>query len=210
MTDPTDRDDLTPPNGETPSESGRTEISDLPSDIQALIKGLRSEAAERRRENDQLAKQMREQRDAELAEQQRWQELAEQRGAELDQLKNVQEHATTLEQTVQGVLDAQLADLPPEVQKAVQDMPGTAYQKLDWLSANRATITRAPAPNMHAGPRGDDLPLDAKLTPMEEIIMQQSGMSREAWIKNKRKREKQQQGGQNDLLERLRAMNSGE
>ena len=158
-----------------------------------------------------LEAQQQETLEAQLAEQQRWQELAEQRAQRIAELQPYQEQAESVEQTLAALLEAQLERLPDEVREMVNELPLPAQQKLDWLAKNQARLVRPTAPPADGGMRGDVQPgADVKLDPIEEMIMRQSGVSREDWVKYRQQRAQEtarREQGDDDFLTRLRNMN---
>jgi hypothetical protein len=154
----------------------------------------------------ELQRQMEEIRTAQLTEKEDFRKLYEETKSSLEQVQpkaaQVDEWRAALSETAQAQIDR----LPEDARGLVPDYDDPR-KTLQWLNKNAATLTRAPAPNMHAGPRGDDIPPDVQLTAMEEMIQKRSGIPRDVWIKHRQAREQQQREPEPDFLTQLRNMN---
>jgi len=201
MTD-TNGQDAPNTDGQTPP-AARTEISSLPGDVQDYIKRLNDENKTRREQNETLTRTMQEQRDAKLAEDERWQELAETRQTEIERLKGVEDQFTSVNTTLDGLLEAQLADLSDDAKAMVPKALSTQDQ-INWIAENRQRLTRPSAPPMDAGARGDRVAPDKAIPPEEMAAFLASGLSKEVWNKKKSARRSEPEG---DFLKELRARN---
>lgn len=191
--------------GETPPANNS--ITALPQWAQDVIGELRSENANRRVALRTFEEQQASRAQQELEDQQEWQKLADARKAELEQLKPFQTQVEQMEQTLKSVLDAQLADAPEAVKQAVETMPGSVQQKLEWFAQNRATLALPAAPRMDGGAVGDKIPAELAMTPEEQIAFNHSGLTRDQWNKHKTKERGRETSGNLDFLDRLRANN---
>jgi len=123
--------------------------------LQEQLRQVNQESASRRHEIAKLQDELDKAQKAQLADQQKWQELAQQYQQERDELKPYKAQAESISATLEALLAAQLDPLTDEARGMVADIPGTAQQKLDWLAKNRDKLTRPQAPPMDAGARGD-------------------------------------------------------
>ena len=125
------------------------------------------------------------QRQKELAEQQRWQELAQELEAKLKETSTKAERAAELETALQATVQARVERLPESVRTLVPDYTDPRLT-LGWLDKNEALLVKAPAPNTDAGVAGDAGAAKAvKLTELELLIAKQAGMTPEQYAKRK-------------------------
>jgi len=132
----------------------------------------------------QLAKLEKDQdtvREQQLAEQQQWKALAEERAKKLDELAPYKVQYEAVASTLEGLLAAQLEQLPDDARDMVESMPLDAQQKLDWLAKNGAKLMRPTAPNTDAGVRGDSAQ-KIRLTPGQEAAARMARMTNEQYI----------------------------
>ncbi len=140
-----------------------------------------------------------------LEEQQEWQTLAETRKAEIDRLKGVEEQFTSVNATLDALLEAQLAELSDDA-KAMVPKQLSKQDQINWIAENRQRLTRPAAPDMHAGARGDSVPPETAITAEERPAFIASGMSQKDWNKKKQAATTQEQPT-DDFIGRLRAQN---
>ena len=129
------------------------------------------------------------QRDSELTEQKRYQELAESRGVELEAANAKATKVDALEAVLQQTIDARIEDIPENLRDLVPSH-GTAQERLAWLNENAAKLTMPQAPDLDGGKGGKGgtgkaLPA---LTPMELRMAKAAGMTPDEYAKIKNDR----------------------
>lgn len=177
-----------PPATAAPPPAGDAEdwkMEDLPPPLQKYIKGLRSEAADRRTELDRQTRAATEAaqaaENARLAEQQKWQELAQKHETDLKEAKPKLERAERIEQAFVGLLEKQMENLPDYL-KSLAKKIGDPVELAAWLAENADQITPRRAPGQDGGNVGDNKTL-VKLTPEQQAAARKAGITDEEYAK---------------------------
>jgi hypothetical protein len=123
--------------------------------------------------------------DQTLVDQSKYKELYESTKAELEVEKGKSGRADSLEGTLKKTLDAELAALTPEAKKLIPSKLPIEDQ-LDWIAANRASLTRQQAKDIGAG--GGRSMQNQKvgkpeLSPEESRVAQMFGYTAEEYLK---------------------------
>jgi hypothetical protein len=123
--------------------------------------------------------------DKQLEDQNNFKALYESTKSELEVEKGKSGRAETLEGTLKKTLDAELAALTPEAKKLIPSKLPIEDQ-LDWIAANRASLTRQQAKDIGAG--GGRSMQNQKvgkpeLTPEESRVAQMFGYTAEEYLK---------------------------
>lgn len=94
---------------------------------------------------DELQSQQQQQRETELAEQQKYKELYEQKMQEIEALKSAQEQATRYQSALQATNEARIQSIPEDKRSLVPEYDDPV--KLGaWLDANIAILQETPKP----------------------------------------------------------------
>jgi hypothetical protein len=123
--------------------------------------------------------------DQALLDQNKYKELYESTKAELEVEKGRSGRADTLEGTLKKTLDAELAALTPEAKKLIPSKLPIEDQ-LDWIAANRASLTRQQARDIGAGGGRSMQNQKAgkpELSPEESRVAQMFGYTTEEYLK---------------------------
>ena len=129
------------------------------------------------------------QKDTELTEQKRYQELAESRGKELEAANLKAARIDELEAALLQTLDAQVEGLPEKMRKLVPSH-GTPQERLAWINENAADLTTPKAPGLDGGAgKGASGGTSPALTNTELTIAKAAGMTAEEYSKIKNDRE---------------------
>lgn len=126
---------------EQPQTGAVAKVEDLPDWAQKEIRDLRKEAADRRKAASEAETAAKAKADADLVQQQQWQELAEKRGRELDAQKPRAELADKLTEMVTAQYAAEIKDWPPEVKAMAPADDASILDKLDWLQKAKPLAT---------------------------------------------------------------------
>lgn len=178
-----------PPAGGS-NDDGQVDLSTLPEAVQAYIRELREEAKTYRLERKDaveraraLEEATRQQQQAALAEQGRFKELAEQRAAEVAKLQPYQERAQTLEAMLRESNQRRMEQVPEDMRPLIPD--DYAPEKLaGWLDANISLLTKPTPPSLDGGAGGAG-GTRIELSEQEREIARRLGMSDEDYAKNK-------------------------
>jgi len=138
-------------------------LSESPETLVKMIRDLRKENAERRKEVDPLKKrlddldaaQKKAAEDA-LAEQGKWKDLAEKRSVELSAAKTTAEEMSRYRDTLEAMPKRRIESVPEPLRKRIPEF-GDAIKTLEWLDANSDLLTesRNPPPlDGYAGSNG--------------------------------------------------------
>jgi len=133
---------------------------------------------------DQIERDQKKATEERLAKQDKWKELAENRGKELDEAKVKADRLDSYEETLQGVLDAQVDQVPEELRTLIPDEL-TTQQKLDWLAQNQAILTKKQPFDIGAGKRGGDKEKQIELSNEERAQAKKMGLSPEEYAQAK-------------------------
>lgn len=117
--------------------------------LQGTLKERNKEEAARRKRVDELEAELKRRQEAEMTEAERMQ-------AKLKELEPQAQKATEYEAVIAELLDTRLKALIPEARKAVEDLPGDALTRLQWLARNEALFTRQAAPKLDGGQGGGE------------------------------------------------------
>ncbi len=168
------------------SETGRTDLSSLPADVQRYIDELKAESIKHRRQvkaQEDAARKAEEQR---LAEAQEWKTLAEQRAARLAELEAIREQADAIQEAFAASVEARLKDVPKELRASLiepirSSLSPAAFAK--WLDANEAIWKpkRAPQLDAGAGSAASSSGTTVRLTPEQVAMAQAMNMSQERY-----------------------------
>jgi hypothetical protein len=157
-----------PPTGEatnapTTDTAKDSLLSESPDTLVKMIRELRTENANRRRELDPLKKKFGEMEAAQqkavedaLAEQGKWKDLAEKRAAELAAAKTTADEMSRYRDTLEAMLRRRIESVPETLRKRIPEF-GDAIKTLEWLDANSDLLSesRTPPPlDGHAGSNG--------------------------------------------------------
>jgi len=132
-----------------------------------------------------LEKEKNQQLEDRLAEQGKYKELAEERASQVAELLPKAEQLEAYEHTLEGVLAAQLEDMPEEYKNLVPDELST-QQKLKWLAKNKATLMKPKPADIGAGKRGGSNTTTVELSAAEIQAAKNAGISLEDYAKNKK------------------------
>lgn len=161
------------------SETGRTDLSSLPADVQRYIDELKAESIKHRRQakaQEDAARKAEEQR---LAEAQEWKTLAEQRAARLAELEAIREQADAIQEAFAASVEARLKDVPKELRGSLIEPVRAKLSPAEfakWLDANEALWKPKRAPQMDAGAgsaSSTSAGTSVRLTP-EQVAMAQA------------------------------------
>jgi len=141
-------------------------------------------AKDRKEKLDQIEKDQKKAAEERLAQQDKWKELAENRGKELDAAKVKAEKLDSYEETLQGVLNSQVEQIPEEYRTLIPDEL-TTQQKLDWMAQNQAILTKKKPFDIGAGKRGGDKDKGIELSNEEREQAKKMGVSPEEYAKAK-------------------------
>jgi chromosome segregation ATPase len=97
--------------------------------LQGSLKERNKEEQARRKRVDELEAELKRRQEAEMTEAERMQ-------AKLKELEPQAQKATEYEAVIAELLDTRLKALIPEARKAVEDLPGDALTRLQWLARN--------------------------------------------------------------------------
>lgn len=173
-----------------PAEALKTEPETVPYSRLQEVVGQKNKA---NTEIEELKAQLAEseatrqkQKDAELTEQNRWQELAESRAIELEAANLKATRTDELEAALLQTLEARIEAIP-ENMRSIVPSHGTPQERLAWLNENAEQLTMPKAPVMDGGAGshsggGAQLPT---LTAMEKELADQFGMTHEKYAKRK-------------------------
>jgi DNA repair exonuclease SbcCD ATPase subunit len=188
-----------PPAGALPTENA------VP---QSRFNQVVSERNAAREQMAELQRQIEEIKTAQLAEKEDFRTLYEETKATLDQVQPKASQVDEWRNAVLETVQAQIEQLPEDVRDLVPEYEDPR-QTLLWLNKNAAKLTRTPAPNMHAGARGDDVPPETILTPLDAMLARSANMTTEQWQEQKKKQQARDTdpSGDRGILDRLRAMN---
>lgn len=168
---------------ETPAVAVNTEHMIPKSRMDEL--NARMKAAET--ETARLQSEMKSQRDKELTEQNKWQELAESRATELEKANAKAARTDELEAALLKTVDAQIETIPENMRDFVPSH-GTPQERLAWINENAAKLTMPQAPEMDGGAGGKG-GAKVALTSTELSIAKAAGMTAEEYTKIKNERE---------------------
>ncbi len=129
----------TTPPGQTPG--GRTSLSELPQDIQDLVRGLRREAKESR---EALEAKLKTEQDAEqqrLKQQGQFEELAKQHESRVKELEPMLARYTALSELVSEQIKAETKDWPASVKALDPGEDAPIEERLAWKNRAAAIVT---------------------------------------------------------------------
>lgn len=138
------------PTGPTPASGDEWKMEELPHALQEYIKGLRTEAKNTRLEKENAEKARKAAEQQQLEEQGNWKKLAEDRAAELAKLQPYQDQAARYEKAISDT-NAQLIQQIPEQMRALIPAGLPTDQLNTWLIKSLPLLTRKPAPELDGG-----------------------------------------------------------
>lgn len=112
-------------------------------------------------------------------------ELAEERAKTIAELKPVAEQVDSYEETLKGVLDAQVEQIPEDLRGLIPEEMSTK-QQLDWIAKNSALLHKSKPFDIGAGKRGgsnNNKGID--LNQDEKYFAEKAGMTEEEYAKYK-------------------------
>jgi len=127
-------------------------------------------------------KALREAQEARLKEKEDYKALYEQTTSELSELKPLAEQVESYRETMAKLLDAQIADIPEELQGLIPDEL-SVKQKIDWIAKNKKLLLKPIAPDIGAGQRGAGSSSSVQLTQEQREVARTFGYSDEEYIK---------------------------
>lgn len=166
----------------------RTEIKDLPPEIQGYIEELRRENAKHRTEKKRAEDAARKAEEDKLTAQAEWKTLAEQRAARLAELERVAEQKEAIESAFNAGLEARLKAIPEDKRKRLVEPVRKTMSALEfaaWLDANEGDLKAVRPPNFDAGAGSQSATKTVDLTSEELEIVRKTGISPEAYAKRK-------------------------
>lgn len=119
-----------------------------------------------------------------LADQENWKELADKRGADLAEAQAKADKVAAMEETLQGLLDAQIEMIPEEYRSMVPE-EYTPKQKIDWISQNQSILTKAKPFDIGAGKRGGEKDKEIVLSAEERESARKTGVTPEEYANAK-------------------------
>ena len=163
--------------GSASAETKKAEIM-IPKDRFDEVNRKYQELVKAQQESEAEAKRTLE---AQLAEQNKFQELAEQRRIEVEKLKAQASKLPAYEDAMQKVLDAQLQELPEDLRDLIPEEL-SVEQQLGWLAKNKAKLLKPAAPDkMGAGQKGGAGSTSIDLSPEEISTAKQYGLTAEEY-----------------------------
>lgn len=120
----------------------RTLLSDLPTDIQEMIRALRKEAKDNREALEARARADAEAEQARLREAGQFKELAAQHEARVKELEPIAQRYTALTQLVQEQLEQEIKDWPAEVKTFDPGKDAPIEERLAWRNKSRPLMER--------------------------------------------------------------------
>ena len=166
----------------------RTEIKDLPPEIQGYIEELRRENAKHRTEKKRAEDAARKAEEDKLTAQAEWKTLAEQRAARLAELERVAEQKEAIESAFNAGLEARLKAIPEDKRKRLVEPVRKTMSALEfaaWLDANEGDLKAVRPPNFDGGAGSQSATKTVDLTSEELEIVRKTGISPEAYAKRK-------------------------
>ncbi len=169
----------TPPGQERPA-GGRTSLSELPQDIQDLVRGLRREAKESR---EALEAKLRTEQDAEqqrLKQQGQFEELAKQHESRVKELEPMLARYTALSELVSEQIKAETKDWPASVKALDPGKDAPIEERLAWknraatIVAELATTARGSLPGNRPNPTPQGQPSREELVAANRKELQKS------------------------------------
>lgn len=133
---------------------------------------------------DALEKAQQEGERKRLEEANQYKELYEKTQTELSNLKPKAAQVDDFENTLQGVLESQIAELPEDYRNVVPERLSTK-DKLDWLKEHKHKFMKAEPYDIGAGKRGTKPDKNAELTTEEKAVAARFGMTDEEYAKAK-------------------------
>jgi len=128
-------------------------------------------------------KALKEAQEARLKEKEDYKALYEQTTSELSELKPLAEQVESYKETMAKLLEAQIADIPDELQGLIPDEL-SVKQKIDWIAKNKKLLLKPIAPDIGAGQRGAGSSSNVQLTPEQREVARRFGYSDEEYIKH--------------------------
>lgn len=177
----------------------RTEIKDLPPDIQGYIDELRRENAKWRTEKKKAEDAVRKAEEEKLASQQEWKTLAEQRAARLAELERVKEQADAIEAAFTAGLEARLKAIPEDKRKRLVEPVRKTMSALEfsqWLDANEGDLKAQRPPNLDAGAASAANVKSFSLTPEQIELAKKTGMTPQQYAESLERIEAKKRGTQ--------------
>lgn len=170
----------------------RTEIKDLPPDVQDYIHELNRENAKWRTEKKKAEEAARKAEEARLEGLQEWKTLAEKRAAQLAELEKVREQADAIEAAFTAGLEARLKAIPEDKRKRLVEPVRKTMSALEfaqWLDANEGDLKAQRPPNLDAGASGGSSKLAVQLSADELTMAQAMGLTPDVYAKRKAERD---------------------
>lgn len=154
------------------------------------FKELTKNLADAKSRADALEKAAQAEQEKRLKEANDFKTLYEQAQAEIAGLKPKAESLTAMETTLNTILASEIASLPEAFRDIVPDGLST-QDKLNWISKNKAKLTKPAAFDIGAGDKGADKKNQTKdtgvLSDEEKIAARDLGMTEEEYAKHKDK-----------------------
>lgn len=155
------------------------------------VVGLRNESAKYRKSmQDWKAKaseyeeQIKDSKETELAEQNKWRELAETRQKELESMSGYKDQYETVLDGISKSNERRIESIPQDMRTLVPDIEPTDLSQ--WLDANEALLKKPSAPDLGASAGNNDRPgSQVVLTEEELAIARKLGVSEEDYKNRK-------------------------
>ena len=106
--------------------------------------------------------------DKQLEEQGKWKDIADKRAQKLLDAENKAKEVDSLQATLKKMLEKELESLPDESKKLIPTKLSVSDQ-LDYITTNRAILSKPSAPDINAGNRGAGDPEEGTELTAEEI-----------------------------------------
>lgn len=118
-----------------------------------------------------------------LEEQEQYKELYEQATGELSELKPLVEQVEGWKETLQKLYNAQVEEIPEEYRQLIPEEL-SINQKLNWISRNKALLSKPIAPKSGAGEQGKaGNEIKIELTPEQKETARRFGYTEEEYMK---------------------------
>lgn len=127
-------------------------------------------------------KALKEAQEARLKEKEDYKALYEQTTKENSELRPLAEQVESYKMTMATLLEAQIADIPEELQTLIPDEM-SVKQKIDWIAKNKKLLLKPIAPDIGAGQRGAGASSNVQLTQEERDVAKRFGYTDEEYIK---------------------------
>ena len=178
------------PNDQDTNQTAESENTETQEEGIKIPKYRFDEINEKYKEADKRAqaaeKALREAQEARLKEKEDYKALYEQTTSKLSELEPKAQQLEAYQETLQSVLNAQIADIPEELHALIPEEM-SVQQKLAWIARNRAYLMKPAGPDIGAGTRGAGGESAYKLTTEEKQAAKLFGLSDEEYVKYKDK-----------------------